>query len=276
MNRKTLTHLVLVGAFLACGVARAGIIEDLSNATIIEDFQFNDDAGTLWSAAVNSANAGNLLTASAAGDATALTSVVTDGSGNLNASLKANIDNGRMLVDTPINVVSRRVLGVMELTWNFTSELDTVENEELRLTLINSGTTSVTAEWEILRNDDNQLEIFGTAIGTGSSNISSVVLNSGSLSQSTKFIAVVDANLDTDKYYVHFSADGGVNFTTIGPGNIDPARIVDKMRVYLNNDLSGDNVLIDRAYLATIPEPAACALAGLAFVGFLASRYRAK
>jgi hypothetical protein len=270
MKTRNIASLAALAATLFfVGAARAGIVEDLANATILEDFLFNDAAGISYDAAANSANAGNLLSTDAD-----LAGVVTNGLGALNASVKSNVDLGTTLVDTPINVTSGRVLGVMEMTWDFQSPLDTAENEELRISLIHTGTSTVTAEWEIQREDDDTLTIIGTAVnGTG---IAAQTLNGGSLTQSTKFVAVVDADLDSDTYLVHFSNNGGASFTTIGPGTIDPVRIVDKMRMVLNNDLSGDNVLVDRIYLATIPEPASCGLAGLAAVSLLAWRRRSR
>ncbi|MGI9428725.1 MAG: hypothetical protein ACR2NM_08715, partial [Bythopirellula sp.] len=57
-----------LGVFLAglalvasANLATADIISDLASATIIEDFQFDDAAGTQYDSAANSANAGNLL-----------------------------------------------------------------------------------------------------------------------------------------------------------------------------------------------------------------------
>ena len=267
-----------LATLVAAGSASADIISDLASAKILEDFQFNDNAGTSWDAAANSANPGNLLVASASGDGTALTGVVTNGAGALNASLKANDDNGRMLVDIPNNIVKGRVLGVMEVTWDFDPNGPNAgQGEELRISLINSGTTSVTAEWEVLRGDGGTVTMQGTAIGTGSSNIAAQLLNSGSLTQSQKFIGVVDADLTHDTYRIYYSNDGGSSFNQLGTGGtIDAARIVDKMRVYLNNDMSNDNVLVDRAYLAYIPEPTSGLLMalGLAFAASWRRRHR--
>src|SRR5688572_25371050 len=95
---------LLAGSVLLENIASAGIIEDLAIATILEDFQFDDDEDTLWSAAANSANPGNFLSPSAAEDQTSLADVVTNGAGALSADTKANTQNGRMLVDTPNNV----------------------------------------------------------------------------------------------------------------------------------------------------------------------------
>jgi hypothetical protein len=257
---------LLAGSVFLGNIARAGIIEDLANATIVEDFLFDDDAGTAYDAAANNAGTGHLISTDSD-----LDGVTTNGSGALNASLKNNTGLGSPNVDND-DITFGRVFGVMEMTWNFTSTLDAAENEELRISILNAGTSTVTAEFEIERNDDDQLEIFGTAVGTGSSNIPAAILNGGSLVQSTKFIAVVDANLDTDEYFVHYSSDAGASFTTIGPGTIDAARIGEKLRMVINNDFVGDNVLIDRVYLATIvPEPSSMLLLALG-CGLLAGR----
>ncbi len=249
-------------AALIASPAPASIIDDLSNLTIIEDFQFNDVSGTSYDAAANSANAGNLL--STDGD---LAGVTTNGSGALNASLTSlkNNDNfGSTLVDTA-DRSSGRVFGVMEATWDFRSTLDTSENEELRVTLISSGTAGVLAEWEIQREDDDTLTILGNTVG--GDDIPAVLLNGGSLVQTSKFIGVVEADLDADTYAVHFSTDGGASFTTLGTGATDPARNLDKLRIVMNNNLDNDNVLIDRVYLGVIPEPTSLATLALGCLG---------
>ena len=269
MNRHGIlfaTAMALL-AFGAASSASAGIIQDLAAAEIIEDYQFNDGAGTTIPAAANSANPGNFLIDDIQGD---LAGVTTNGLGALDASLKSNNELGNAWSDNH-NIHSGRVLGVMEMTWNFNSAtLNTSENEELRISLISSGDSFVTAEWEIQREDDNTVTILGNGVGTGSSDLAAVTLPGG-LTQSMKFIAVVDADLDNDTYQIHYSADGGGTFTTMGTANLDPARIVDKLRITLNNDLSGDSVLVDRVYLAHIPEPASGVLlvlgAGLLVAG---------
>ncbi len=264
MKSTMLVCLTMASVLVTSSAARAGIIEDLANATIVEEFLFDDVEGTGYAAAANNAGTGHLLTPVGSDF---LNGVATNGAGALDGSLKSNVSFGTATVDNA-DILSGRVLGVMELTWNFTSALDTAENEEIRLSILNAGTSTVTAEFEIERNDFDQLEIFGTAVN--GSSIPAVILNGGSLLQSQKFIAVVDVNLDTDRYFVHFSSDGGGSFTTIGPGNIDPVRIGEKLRFGLNNDLSDDNVLIDRIYLATIPEPSSLGLGILGMISLLA------
>jgi hypothetical protein len=274
MKRLCIACLILVGALVARSSAHAGIIEDLASAQILEDFLFNDDAGIQIQGAANSANSGNLMDEDTDNNA-----VVTNGVGQLNASLKDNDELGTNYVDTRA-FTSGRVLGVMELTWDFDSQtLDTAENEEIRISLIqfDPRSTFVTAEWEIQREDDNTVTILGNGVGTGATDLGPVVLNGGSLTQSSKFIAVVDADLDSSTYFLHYSNDGGANFTTLGPADLDPTRGIESMRLTLNNNLVGDNVLIDRAYLAYIPEPttgALAALAGLALVGLRGVRGR--
>ncbi|MEO0529991.1 MAG: PEP-CTERM sorting domain-containing protein, partial [Planctomycetota bacterium] len=228
---------ITLGGLLLVAAPRA-------EAVILEDFQFNDSFGTSYDEAENAVNPGNFLsTDTTPGD---LLGVATNGSGQLNASLKNNTNFGTTLVDTDDRDTGK-VFGVMELTWDFQSVLDPSENEEIRVTLISSGTSGVLAEWEIQREDDDTLTLLGNTVG--GSDIPAVVLNGGSLVQTDKFIGVIEADLDSDTYAVYYSSDAGASFQTLGTGTTDPTRSLDKMRMVLNNDLSDDNVLIDRLYL---------------------------
>jgi hypothetical protein len=240
------------------GPAAAGIIQDLANATIVEEFLFDDASGTKIPAAANN------VTSHLWDDDADNVDVETNGLGQLNASLKDNVEFGTNYVDSR-DFSSGRIFGVMELTWDFQSTLDAAENEEIRISLIqfDPRSTFVTAEWEIQREDDDTLTILGNGVGTGATDLGPDVLNGGSLTQSTKFIAVVDANLTTDTYQVHYSSDGGTSFTTMGTGALDPSRGIASMRMTLNNNLAGDNVLIDRVYMAYIPEPSTVVLMSL-------------
>lgn len=239
---------------LSAAIASADIATDLSNATILEEFLFDDASGTALTAAANNVT-GHLWD-----EDTDTVDVTTNGSGQLDASLKNNVDFGTNYVDndtlTPAN---GRIFGVMELTWDFRSTLDPAENEEIRISLIQNDprSTFIVAEWEIQREDDDTLTILGNGVGTGATDLGPVLLNGGSLSQTDKFIAVVDANMGTDKYFIHYSSDGGASFTTLGPADLDPDRnTIESLRMTLNNDLANDHVLIDRVYLASlVPEP---------------------
>lgn len=255
---RTALSLVAVTSLLVAPSAQADIATDLANATMIEEFLFDDPEGTALTAAANNAS-------SHLWDEDADTvDVVTNGLGQLNASLKDNDEFGTNYVDNDVLGLSDgRILGVMELTWDFQSTLNPDENEEIRISLIQNDprSTFVVAEWEIQREDDDTLTILGNGVGDGSSDLGPVVLNGGSLSQSAPFIAVVDAHLGASEYFVHYSSDGGGSFTTLGPGDLDPTRnMVESLRMTLNNNLANDNILIDRVYLATIPEPSTAML----------------
>lgn len=275
MNRLNVFAAGLAVMFLAQS-ASADIANDLANAVIIEEFLFDDPNGTLLTAAANN------VTSHLWDEDVDTVPVTTNGLGQLDASLKNNTGFGTNYVDNnTINAngsPNQRILGVMEMTWDFDpNTLDTAENEELRISLMqfDPRSTFVVAEWEIQREDDNTLTIFGNGVGTGSSDTATVVLNGGSLSQSAKFIAVVDANMNADTYEIHFSSDAGASFTTLGGGLLDPSRdTVDSLRMTLNNDLSGDSVLVDRVYLAKIPEPATFVMALLGLLGMVGIKRR--
>lgn len=247
--------------------AYGGIVEDLANAIIVEEFLFDDPSGTDIPSAVNNAGTGHMFDFDADTE-----NVLTNGAGQLNVSLKNNTAFGTNYVDND-NITTGRVFGVMELTWDFdTAVFDPDQDEEIRITLTNNDPrgSEVTAEFEIQRNGFSELVFQGNAVGGDA--LGPVPIN---LSQPEKFIAVVDADLDNDVYSVHFSADAGTSFTSLGPGAIDPLRIANAMRMVLNEDFVGDNVLIDRVYLATIvPEPGSIVITVVALLGLFGVRKR--
>ncbi len=243
-NRSTLAAITIAVA-LTFGITHS------AQAIIFEDFQFNDTAGTAIEAAVNSINPSVLFSADADN-----VDVVTNGLGQLDASLKNNDNFGGAFLDIEPELTSGTVYGVMELTWDFQSILDTTQNEEIRVSLINNDPTGteITGEFRIVRNDSDQIIINGQAGGTGSSDLPDTILNGGSLTQTDKFIAVVAADLDASTYEILYSNNAGSSFLSAGTGISATGRIVESMRMTLNNDLLNDNILIDRVYLTdTLP-----------------------
>lgn len=233
-------RIALLSLLLLAGMTQS------ARAVFFEDFQFDDSAGTLFTGVANNANPGNLWNEDAD-----TTDVATNGLGQLDASLKANTGFGTNFLDIEPAISTGKVFGVLEMTWDFQSVLDPTENEQIRLSFINANpiSSSITAQYQITRNDDDQLEMNGSALGSGSG-IATQTINGGSLTQTDKFIAVLAADFDTDTYEVLYSNDAGSSFNVLGSGMMDPARTLESIRLTLNNDLSGDNLLIDRFYLA--------------------------
>ncbi|TWT90313.1 hypothetical protein Mal64_06980 [Pseudobythopirellula maris] len=244
MTRSTRSTPAVTLAVLAVAALAAGRAE----AVIFEDFQFNDTAGTAVEGAANSANSGNLLDAD--GDSIG---VVTNGLGQLDLSGKDNDLFGTHFVDIDPAFTSGTIFGVMELTWDFQSVLDTTQNEELRITFENNDPrgTETTAEFQIIRDDSDQMVALGQANGTGSTDFSNPVpLIDVGLTQNAKFIAVLKADLDNREYELLYSSNGGSSFNSAGIASLSPSRNIEAVRLGINNDFVGDNVLIDRFFVA--------------------------
>lgn len=254
-------RLVLGG----CLLTSAALWSPNLNAAVLEEFLFDDDAGTAIEAAANSAVPTHLFDVDAD-----LVDVTTNGLGQLDASLKANNDFGTTYVDAD-DVAVGSLYGVLDFSYAFDSAtLDAAENEEVRISFIqfDPRSTFVTTEFEFQREDDDTVTLLGNGVGDGATDIDPVVVpNAASV------LAVLAADLDKDVYQVHYSLDGGASFTTIGTGLLDPTRGFGSLRLTLNNDLSNDSVLIDSitlldtnpypgliADISTIPEPASASL----------------
>lgn len=259
---------------LVAGSQAATVASDLANATILQEFRFDDAAGTTIDQAVNDAEPLNQFDIDS--DTSA---VVTNGSGQLDGTLKANDEYGSNFIDIhDLDASSGRILAVIEMTWDFGDPPDTAENEDISLALMDSPgagrpNNGDIAQLRIQRNDADNIILLGE--GAGASSLPTTVLNGGSLEQAATFVGVLDVNLSTSSYAIHFSTDGGATFATQAIGTLDPTRDVARsLRFGLNNDLSEDNVLIDRIYLATIPEPSTAAGVALFALGGLARRRR--
>lgn len=276
-------HSVGFGGFAS--VVTLGMLNSQAGGALIEEFKFNDPAGTAITAVTNSAGSGHMWADDLQGD---LAGVTTNGLGQYNASAKSNLATGDAFLPIDPDILTGTVYGVIEMTWNFqVSSFDPAEPEEVRLSLLNLntvGTSTVTAEVQVGRSTAGDPSILGTAVGTGSANIPAVSL--GGVAQTSTFIAIIGANLDANFYSIFYSKDAGATFATLTGGLLDPARGLLQVRLRLNNDLSQDSVLIDRVAIYDnnpfpdkipgVPEPAGVALAGLSMCGLLCLGIRSR
>ena len=150
---------------------------------------------------------------------------------------------------------------VMEIDgWNLT-DFDPAEREELRLGFLDNDTlsgSSITAQVEIERNALGGIEINGQALGSGT-NIAAGAL---STTQNDTFTVVLHLNKDTNTYEI-MTRDGAGAWTSLGSGQVDPARDGNTLRLVANNHFGGPGEFFDigRIYL-TYDNPLAVALIG--------------
>ncbi|MEO1497838.1 MAG: PEP-CTERM sorting domain-containing protein [Planctomycetota bacterium] len=229
-----------------------------ATALVVHDFPFNDPAGTAIPSVANVVDPLTQFDIDSGTGGDANVSVITNGVGQLDLSGKDNDDFGSNYIDINPGITEGKVFAVLEATWDFQSPLDATQNEELRMSFIDADdrSTRITAQVEIERTDADVLDIFGTALGSGTgisagSDISPVTLNGGSLTQSTASVTVLAADLTLDSYEVFFSDNAGASFQSIGVGTIDDSRNVEAVRLVINNDFTNDNVLIDRFFVET-------------------------
>jgi len=249
--------------------SHADILDDFNSGTILADFLFDDTAGTDIPSVVNSSPLSGMFDVD---DDNA--DVVTDGTGYLDASGKANTEFGTSYVDLPtINAAAPgRVIGLFEVTWAFDENVyDPSQDEEFRLSLITfvPRSTFVTGETFFVRTSATEVTMYGNAVGTGASDTSDIILgSSGSL------LTLIDIDLGADTLELFYSADGGLTFLSAGVGALDPSRGIESLRLVLNEDYTDDTLLIDRVAVSLVPEPASALLAGLAAASVAGVRRR--
>ena len=220
-------------------------------AGILEDFLFNDVNGTTLGEADNAVNVNNRWTEETA---VMTQSAVLNPPGVFRIQ-KANDDFGRNYLDID-NVTSGQAWLVAEIAgWSFSSipgapNFDSTQLEDIRFDFLNNdgnaiGGSTVTAGARIARNSSGGIDILGTALGSGTS----IAPTALSLTQSQPFQVVLELNEDNDTYQI-FIKDGNNPFTSIGAGNIDPARDGNSIRFGVNNNYSGVGEFfdIDRIY----------------------------
>lgn len=239
-------------------------LDDFNSGTLVADFQFDDANGTEIQNTVNSVNPAATFDSDVDfGGAS------TNGLGQFDGSGKANTEFATAYVD--LNTISSgRVLALFEVSWAFDESIyDSAQDEEFRLTLItfDPRSTFVTAETFFTRTSATEVTLYGNGVGTGATDTPDVLLgSSGSL------LTILDVDLDADTFELFYSSNGGASFTSAGVGALDPTRVVESLRLTLNEDFSDDSLLIERVALAVVPEPSVVALFLAGVVGLALHR----
>jgi hypothetical protein len=198
-------------------------------------FEFNDPEFSLLSESANTGTPGGATWA----ESNNLTDSFTDGAGNFKiAKFNDSAADNYLQIDniTPATVGSRFIV-VRMAGWDF---YDSVvgEGEEIRFDFLDSDTgtsgSTITSQIRIDRNTDSGLiELRGTAIGVGSSDIDNrATLNT---TQAAPFTMVLELNKTSNTYEV-FYKDGSNPSQSLGSDRVAPDRNGNSIRFTVNNN----------------------------------------
>lgn len=264
---------VVFPRFLAClaalgvaDLARASILTEFNNATLVADFQFDDALGTPIESTANSVDPLALWDTDADFGGAA-----TNGAGQFDAVGKNNTELGTVYVDTP-SISSGVVYALFDVSWSFDESIYVgAQDEEFRLSLIqfDPRSTFVTAETFFTRTSATEVELYGNAVGTGATDTPDLVLGS-----SGDLLTILRADLGSSTFELFYSADDGLTFSSAGSGVLDPTRGIESIRFVLNEDFSNDGLTVDRIAFAYVPEPMATTLALLGVAVFASASRR--
>ena len=206
-------------------------------AVDIEAFEFGDAAGTPLA---NAANTGTGDIGTWVEDPEMAPSDIRGGVYNVVKGSSA-LDSNYFQIN---NITSGTYYLVTRLAnWRFGDSFDPANAEEFRVGFLNDDDadfgSTITAQMGIRRTGVNGAELFGDALGTGSSNIA----NPAPLAtvQSQPFTAVIELNKTSNTYKV-FYKDGTNSTQVLGMGAVAPTRDGNSVRMVANNDWSEFNL----------------------------------
>lgn len=258
-TRLTLTALI------------ATLTTSVASATVLFQWDFNDNASTALTATSQSVSPNTSF-------ATTITGVTTDGSGNLNVNNAAGSNNsflGSSGVATALNFTTGTyALDVKISSWQFTTNLAGSlggTGAGLYIGFLDDNASTVTTDLNITSNGSNML--VQSRAQTVNSNTSA---SNFALSGSNLLIRLlVDADANTSSLL--YSTNNGVSFTSITSAVSYGAREANYFRFRSSANWSGatDGLLIDSITITSIPEPSSAAmLAGGLVLGMVAMRRR--
>ncbi len=232
---RIISYLVVALAMLAFGSP------DMPStyAVDLHAFEFNEGSGFFLSETFDSGNPGGQAWV----ESNLLTDSETNGSGSFRIT-KFNddqADNYLQIDNITSSTVGSRYIVVRMSGWNF---VDSVvgQGEEIRFDFLDSDTgtsgSAVTSQVRIDRNTDNgNIELRGTAIGVGSTDIASrATLNT---TQTAPFTMVLELDKKSNTYEV-FYKDGTNPAQALGAAPISAARNGNSIRFTVNNNFGSD------------------------------------
>ncbi|QEG34547.1 PEP-CTERM sorting domain-containing protein [Bythopirellula goksoeyrii] len=221
--------------FASVAISSALLFCQPSHGVDFHAFEFTGGAGAELFQAANTGNPGGQVW----DQSNALTESFTDGAGNFRITkFSDNIASNYLQIDNiTSSTVGSRYIVVRMSGWDF---YDSVvgEGEEIRFDFLDDDTgnsgSSVTSQVRIDRNTDTgDIELRGTAIGVGSSDISSRATLS--TTQTSPFTMVLELNKTSNTYKV-FYKDGSNPSQALGAAPISPDRNGNSMRFTVNNN----------------------------------------
>ena len=228
------------------------------SATVLQDWQFNDPAGTTLANVSNSVSGGKIFNNDHSGAA-------TDGSGNYVFSSATNQSGSSITFDAVTS-------GSLFLRVDFSSWDSLVANDQA-LFYLQNGADNIRLVFSRTAANGLRLQIWGTSGDTD--NLNNIITLADT--SATGLSAILEVNKTLNQWQVHY--DAGSGWTNTAWYNVDANLEINELRFVKSGDFSGldTSLAIDRIMLATsfadvIPEPATIGLFALSGTGLLVIR----